>query len=71
MDFKKYLEAAGSYAGTGYLFHGHPEWAYATVITLFIINKVYNYLMRNHRKLSDKYTDENGNQRETTFSDKH
>lgn len=70
MGLKKYLGEIGAYFGTGLSLKDHPEWAFATIIAILIINKLYHYMMRNHRLLSDEYIDENGNPRKTTYTDK-
>jgi hypothetical protein len=70
MDFKKYLGDSGKYLATGFAYKD-PFWVFITIISILIITGFYKYLMRNHRITSDKYIDDNGNPRETTYSDKH
>lgn len=71
MDLKKYLGDAWQYLAPAGLAIKDPFWGFITIISIFIISKIYGIIMRNHRIISDKYIDDNGNPRETTYSDKH
>lgn len=67
MDYKKILGEIGVYFGAGISLRDYPIWFFITVITVTFIKEIFKYLMRNHRQLSDKYIDDNGEPRETTY----
>lgn len=69
MKSGKIVSEIGKYIGSGVVFNDHPFYALVAIIMVTFINNLLKY-MREHRIISDEYTEENGNMRKITYRDR-
>lgn len=61
MDYKKILSDAIPYTGASFALRENPQYVLYAIIILTLINKIFAYIMRNHKLTdNDEFVDSNG-----------
>jgi hypothetical protein len=61
MDLKKFFTDSGQYIGAGVAFQNSPQNLLYCIIALALINKIFVFIMRNHKLTdNDEFVDADG-----------